>query len=167
MSRVKVMSAGKNKFNWKFVGIWLAIIVILYFIASFVIEKNKQPQKETMYCYFNVSLEDSIPRDECGILKIVSRDISQIGIDKFNQFGQCSKMLDELQKCEGEVYHFSKYDLKEFCSEPDCNVDGIICSAFFIKYHNESEYRKVYEESFTEPNIVSKDILMKRIDRCK
>jgi len=161
------MSTKKNEFNWKLVGISLAIIVILYFAASFVIAKNKQPKRETMYCYFNVSLEDSVPRDECGILKVTSTEIAKTGIEEFERFGQCSKSLDELPECEGETYLFIKYDLKEFCKEPGCNVDGVICSAFFIRYHNESEYKKVYERGFTESNIDSKEMLMKMIDKCR
>ncbi len=167
MSRVRVMSIEKNKFNWKLVGISLAIIVVLYFTLSFVIAKNKQHPKETVYCYFNASINDSVPRDECGILKIVSRDIQKEEIDEFNRFGKCSKLLDELPKCGGETYLFSKYNLKEFCKEPGCNVDGVICSAFFINYHNESEYRKMYEESFTESSITSGESLMKMIDKCR
>lgn len=165
MNRGICMSS-KNKFNWWLVVIALIVIVLVYIGVSKIIEKNKLPPRETVYCYFNTSLFDAIPRDQCGLLKIVSRDIAQIGIEEFQKFGQCSKLLDELPGCEGEVYHFGRYPLKEFCDDPGCNTDGVICAAYHIKYHNESQYKEMFEASFTEPNLASREELMERMNKC-
>ena len=165
MNLVRLMeNQKKDKFNWKVVVIALVIIITAYLVISAAITESK---RETVYCYFNISLYDDVPRDECGIFKVVSMDIGQIGIEEFRRFGVCSDSLSDLPGCDGEKYLFSKYKLKDFCKDPGCKADGVICSAFFVRYHNESDFRNVYEESFTESDISSEELLMEKIDKCK
>lgn len=168
MNLVRFMDNQKqHKFNWKLVIISFIIIIILYFVISEMIKKNKL-SKQTMYCYFNTSLQDDVPRDQCGMFKIISKNINQVKVEEFKRFGNCSQSLDEIPSCEGEgnVFHFSRNKLRDFCSDPACNVEGVICTAFYIDYHNESQYRESFESLFTEPNLKSRDELNKKLNEC-
>lgn len=164
----------ENKFNWKLVIIALLVVTMVYFIASYVIDLSNQKERETLYCHFSkIMSNDSIPRNECSILKIVSTDIDAIDMKQFlkenKTFLPCSVSLDDLPACEGETYHFTQFTLRTFCKVRPCDIDGWICGAYYITYYdNNSINRQLYEElMFTEPNIESEEELMNKLDGCE
>ena len=156
----------KNKVNWKLVLISFAIIALAYVAISGIM---KIPDRVTAFCQFNTTIYDSAARDQCGIIKVVSSDINDVKIHEFEKFGKCSEKLKDLPECEGfETYHFSKYNLKDLCDKENCEVDGVICNAFFITYHNSNNSnRNEFEQKFfTEVNIESKEKLMQVFNDC-
>jgi len=157
-----------EKFNWKLVLISFVIIALAYVVISEVRTKLNQPPRITAYCWFNTTINDDVPRDQCGILKIISRDLTGIKIHEFEKFGKCSESLDKIPKCEGETYHFTKYRLKDLCEGKNCDTDGVICSAYFITYYdkNDPDRAKLEKNYFSKANIESEKILMEEFDRC-
>jgi len=156
-----------KKFNWPVVLIAFVIIGLAYVALSGIL---KMPERTTVYCQFNTTIYDSVQRDQCGYIKVISSDISKVGIHEFEKFGKCSEEIQKLPKCEGfETYHFSKYDLQDLCEEDGCKVDGVICNAFFINYHdNNNPSRQEFEQGFfLKPNMESEDKLMQLFNDCK
>lgn len=163
----KAKKTENTNINWLFVVSAWVVIVVLYFVVNGIM--HSQP-RVTAYCQFNTSIYDDAPRDQCAIMKIVSRDIEQVNIHQFERFGRCSESLEALPICEGfETYHFSKYTLKDMCEEEGCKVDGVICNAFFVTYRsdidatNQKEFEQAY---FTEANVESEEKLMQMLNDC-
>ena len=162
----KMMKEEKNKTNWKRVGIGVAIIAAITFI---LLSMMNIPSRITVYCQFNSTIIDAAARDQCAMMKIVSSDIGKVNIHQFEKFGRCSEDIEGLPKCEGfETYHFSKYNLEDLCKEENCEVDGVICNAFFLTYHNASNPSREEFESgyFTQANVESEEKLMQLFNRC-
>lgn len=158
----------RTKFNWKLVVISLCIIIILYFAASYFINKDKTVN--VVYCKFEKELLDSVPRNECGILKIVSDDFSLKDFDMYEELDMknaCSKKLGDVGVCEGENYHWAAWDLKSFCTEKPCDVKGVICTAFFVTYYEDDLLaRSVYEEMFLKTYLNSSEEVMGLLAEC-
>ena len=162
----KEMKGEKNKTNWKRVIIRVVIIAAITLIISGIMNT---PNRITAYCQFNTSILDDAARDQCAVMKIVSSDINQVNIHQFEKFAKCNEDIKALPKCEGfETYHFSKYNLEDLCKEENCDVDGVICNAFFVTYHNaNNSNREEFESSyFTQANVESKEKLMQLFDKC-
>lgn len=158
-----------KKFNWKVVLPSLAVIIIVYFIASYAIEQYKLPERTVVYCQFNTTIDDAMPRDQCAYVKIISRDINDVDIHKFEKFGRCSESLDNLPTCEGDTYHYSKYRLKDICDGENCdNVDGVACNAFYIVYHdvNDTDREEFEQNYFVKANLESEELLMEEFNKC-
>ena len=168
MTKMKEDQENKQ-FNWKLVLIALAVIVALYFAADYAIEQYNLPEKVTAYCQFNTTVNDDMPRDQCGYMKVVSRNINNVNIHEFEKFGKCSESLDNLPQCEGTTYHYSKYRLKDLCEGQDCDdIDGVVCNAFYITYHNESDPdRQEFEQNvFVKANLESEESLLEEFNKC-
>lgn len=161
-----------NKFNWKLVIIATVIIGLMYIGMSVVIEKRKVvslDEMKTTYCYFKkYIMDDPLPRTECGFLKIYSHGIDEesiIELEKRNIPVECSDSIDTLPKCNGTEYHFTQFPLNTFC--PSCNVEGYVCGAYFITYYANYSLGEFYLENiFTEPYIMSEEMLMARFLDC-
>lgn len=159
------------KFRWKIVIPALIAIVILYFIASHLISIRYFEETHKVYCYFEKDLPDDIlPRHECAILKIVTKDIEIVDIKGLlklkNLSVACSTSFDEMPLCSGDSYHFTWYPLTAFCD--GCNVNGKICGAYYISYHNDTSFRGIYEEGmFTEPNQNSSETIIQKLKGCE
>lgn len=157
-----------SKFNWKLVIISFIIIIIFYFAASHLIA-NRVP-KETLYCYFDRSLNDSAPRNECALFKIITRgvDLNEEDFKNLDISTDCSENFNDLPACDGETYHFTEIELSNLCTSPKfCDVNGLICGAYFVTYYNNNSFIKIYEElAFTEPNLKSEEELMNKFNGC-
>ncbi len=162
--------AKSEKFNWKLVIISFIILIIVYMAISVYIERKKEVPRETLYCHFDKFINDTLPRDECGIIKIVSSDMDLVKIEKLKNWSKltgCSDSIVDLEKCDGETYHFTQFRLSTFCESKPCNTDGVVCGAYFITYYDGFKYRQSYEEGmFTEPNLESWGEVMGKLMEC-
>ena len=167
--KMKEDQENDKQFNWKLVLMALVVIVMLYFVASYAITQYKLPDRVIAYCQFNTTVNDDMPRDQCGYMKVVSRNINNVNIHDFEKFGKCSENFDDLPKCEGTTYHYSKYRLRDLCDGQDCDeIDGVVCNAFYITYHNESDPdRQEFEQNyFVKANLESEEDLMGELNKC-
>lgn len=166
----------KNKFNWKLVIISFIIIGIVYSALSIYLDKKNSSYYglETKYCYFNKDIQKgSLPRNECGYLKIVS-NIGEVDLESLKSEDvsvACSDSIKDLPKCEGSSFHFTQFPLESFCTTFPCNVTGFVCGAYFMEYYTNDDYDGGYrtqleEGIFTQPNIKSERKLMKMLRKC-
>jgi hypothetical protein len=163
--------SSRNKINWKIVVPALIIITILYFIMSHLLAIRYFENPEVVYCRFEKDLiNDTLPRHECGYLKIVTKDLESINMEEvlsLNISVECSEIFGELSECEGDTYHFTEFPLHVFCDVPLCDVDGKICGAYYVSYYGNSTWRPVYEEGmFTEPNQSSSATIIDKLKKC-
>jgi len=154
----------QNKFNWKLVIIAILIMFIIFMGLTYLRNQGAFKSRGTIYCYFNNTLNESVlPRNECGIIKVVSYEIDRIDLDKFAKLEyatQCSKKLSDLPPCDGDIYNYLERPLHNYCDFTLCDVDGVLCAAYSITYHsNYSNWRQAYEEDFfTKANITQEEM---------
>ena len=145
-----------NKHNWKlFIGALIAITVVGLTISGIM----ELPPRTTVYCQFNSSIEDAVPRQQCGY---------NVNVHEFEKFGRCNENLEVLPDCEGDTYHLSKFRLQDLCDGEECSIDGVACNAFFITYYNESDPDRQELESlyFSKANLPSEEVLMSEFNKC-
>jgi hypothetical protein len=168
MKNKSLKTKKENNFDWKLVGYALFGIVVIYFIISYAIAQSKSVDRVTAYCMFNATINDDVPRDQCGYLKIITKDINQVNIHDFERFGWCKENFEDLPDCEGDSYNFGRYELKTFCEDENCDTDGIICAAYYISYHDESLSRQYLKETlFQEADLKSEEVMLEKFRECK
>jgi hypothetical protein len=152
--------------NWPVVMTAIVAIAVLYFIISYAMAHGTFSERQTMYCYYerDMGRDPLLPRDECVILKIHSKDLDDVDWTKFfeqNMTSECTPEFNESWQCEGETHHFAKFFLDAFCTTQPCDVDGVICGAYYLTYlGNDSVWRQDYEEGmFIEHNLSEEDML--------
>ena len=167
------MKKAKSEFNWKFFVIGIIILGVVYAGLSIATSKGVFRKEQVVYCSFEKSIEDDyLSRHECGILKIKTKHMNDIDFDRFYNLKydtKCSHNLDNLTKCEGETYHFSVQILVNFCKEYPCDIEGVVCGAWYITYGNNTTptLQDDYENNmFSLPDVESEELLLKMVERC-
>lgn len=109
-------------------------------------------KQEIIYCRFEKTIMELVPRDECMYMKIVSNDMEKVNISQFDELNyttyDCSENFDELDQCIGHKFFYSYYPIDLFCD--NCNVDGYLCLAYYDIYLADSEYIEYYEGLFMQ-----------------
>jgi len=156
MEQEKPQTKDRRRFNWKIVLI--TAIIVGTFVAVWYLVDFNPPEKDTAFCRFEKEIESPLPRHECALVKIASAHLDSIDwlkIKESNVSNFCSRYADKIKPCYGEHAYFTEYQLKDFCVEEGCKVDGKVCVAYYISYVNESD---PLIESFEETMFSVKDI---------
>jgi len=162
-----------KEFDWTLVIISLSIIIIFYFGASQMIRLGMFDKEQTLYCQFDKNLPNdlSLPRRECAILKIVSTNLNSINMTAYHELNMstsCSKNYETLPNtCSGDSYHLARFNLDNFCTTTPCEVDGVICGAYYMTYYNNDEFIKSFEDAmFIQQNISTEAELINSLKEC-
>jgi len=169
MNQAKKTSS--NKYNWKLI-IFLLVVLSAVFVVRFDIYKKFMPRKTT-YCYFQQDLNDSLPRTECVDFKIISRDTDRLDVKSFlaieGIYSGCVETPDNFPKCTGTSYYLLKVPLSSFCKEKPCDIDGVVCAAYYVSYAPESansSFVGIYESTRFDAKFESEGDMLKQFEEC-
>jgi hypothetical protein len=167
-----IQKKGVSKMNIFIIAV-IIIMLSIYTIPLFIDDgDDKVPERKVVYCGFENNVSDELPRYECAVLKIITYDINSVDFDalqSLNSSTGCAYSLDDVDDCDADTYHFSKFPLKLFCSgnKSYCDVDGYVCGAYYITYYTDNPMIEFYEDGmFTENNISSKEELENKVAEC-
>jgi len=131
-----------------------------------------------MYCYFEKNVtESTVPRYECVYMKIVSKDVDKIAMDKLVELNvtsfACSEKITDFPQCVKKQLYYSEYPLNLFC-ENNCTVDGTICVGYSVEYYDsnvsEIDYgiaKYIYESMFMQRNFSDSKELNTMLMNCE
>lgn len=164
------MKKKENNYVRMMSGTIMLGVVLLVLIIYLVVESSG---RDTMYCHYERDLQYDlfVPRQECTILKIQSKDLNDVNWTKYfalNFTTSCAEDFEELPKCTGGTYHFAQFRLDNFCESRPCDIDGWVCGAYYVTYVGEySNWRRAWEEGlFRHSYIDTEEEMLKMLDTC-
>lgn len=156
--------------NWTLVIVaWIFIAMVTLFIYAY---RALPDAPEERYCYFQRDLaNDSLPRHECGIIKIITTEMDTVMFDKLMATDTkpiCveSPIEDYCISKKDTRFGFVEFPLNVFCTTENCSVTGKICAGYYIDYYDNSSLRVLYEDDMFETRMINEPSLLRQLKEC-
>lgn len=111
----------------------LVILALIIWTAGLIRWYMNQPVE--LYCTYEKTYSEPLPRYECTQLKVISYS-KDFNMSTFTdkEFDKVTCGKDLISCPDTSEHYYDEYPLVLFCDGPDCIGNGIVCAGFNIDY---------------------------------